>query len=206
MKIIRLTETNHKDAAREAAEALRKGGIILYPTDTLYGLAVDALNPHALARLRAIKGREKRKPISVALPSVAHIESHAVLTPQSRAIAEQFLPGPLTLVLTAYPHVPEELTLNGAVGIRVPNDPFVLALAEAFENPFTATSANRSGWSAPTNIPDALEHFGPAIDQLALIIDDGERGSGLSSTVVSFAGDTPVILREGVITREQLGL
>lgn len=207
MKILLLDEGNLEEAVREAADALRNGGIIIYPTDTLYGIGVNALDEEALAKLRRLKVREQKKPMSILVPSVAHIGRYGQMTETAREIAERFLPGGLTLVLQATEHTPKEVTLNDAIGIRVPDDAFSLALAEAFDGPITATSANRAGLTTPADIRSILEHFGRDIEHLTVLIDGGERAGGTPSTVVSFVhGETPRILREGKVSREELGL
>lgn len=205
MEIIRLWETDAAVAARRAIEVLKQGGIVLYPTDTLYGLGVDALNVRAIEKLKELKGRERKKPISVILPSLKHIDEHVVLGEAARAIGEKHLPGALTLVLPARSHIPEALTLNGALGVRIPNDPFSLALAERYLHPFTATSANLSGLPAGATVPDIFEQLGSRILHIDLVIDDGTR-NGTSSTVLEFRNGIPRVLREGALSREELGL
>lgn len=207
MKIVVLEDGNLEAVAKEAADALKKGGIVIYPTDTLYGIGVNALDETALAKLRRLKVREQKKPMSILVPSVAHISRYGHLTDAARAIAERHLPGGLTLILPATEHAPRDISLNDAIGVRVPGDEFCRALSEAFDGPITATSANRAGLTTPCDIRSILEHFGPDIEHLSVVVDGGERSGGVSSTVVSFVhGDTPRILREGVITREELGL
>ena len=207
MKIVVLEDGNLEAVAKEAAQALKKGGIVIYPTDTLYGIGVNALDETALAKLRRLKVRQQKKPMSILVPSVAHISRYGHLTDTARAIAERHLPGGLTLVLPATKHAPRDVSLNDAIGIRVPGDEFCRALSEAFDGPITATSANRAGLTTPHDIRSILEHFGQDIEHLSVIVDGGERSGGVSSTVVSFVhGETPRILREGVITREELGL
>ncbi|MEK9160868.1 MAG: L-threonylcarbamoyladenylate synthase [Patescibacteria group bacterium] len=206
MQIIRLTEENTEKAAYTAAEALAQGGIIIYPTDTIYGFGVNALDPEALVRLRHLKVREQKKPVSILVPTIGHIERYGELSSEARAIAERHLPGALTLVLPATKHAPKEVLLNDAVGIRVPGDTFSRALGAAFGGPITSTSANRAGIPTPRDIQSMIEHFGPDIEHVSVIIDGGECSGGVSSTVISFAhGDTPRILREGAIPRSELG-
>lgn len=205
MEIIRI-EDDPVPAARRAAEVLAQGGIVLYPTDTLYGLAVDALNKKAVANLRALKGRERRKPVSIVVRDHKSIDDHAVLHEQGRGMAERHLPGALTLVLPARPHLADDLTLNGTIGVRIPRDPFVEALAYRYQNPFTATSANRSGLPTPSRIEDILRQFGIDIMHIDLVIDDGERAGGTPSTVVTFIDGVPHVLRDGAISREELGI
>ncbi|MBP9816518.1 MAG: threonylcarbamoyl-AMP synthase [Candidatus Pacebacteria bacterium] len=207
MKIVILEDGNLDAVAREAADALKMGGIVIYPTDTLYGIGVNALDESALAKLRRLKVREQKKPMSILVPSVEHISRYGHMTDAAKEIAERHLPGGLTLILPATEHAPRDITLNDAIGIRVPGDAFSLALAEMFDGPVTATSANRAGLTTPSDIRSILEHFGPDIEHLSIVVDGGERSGGTPSTVISFVhGDIPRILREGVITREELGL
>ncbi|MES2668662.1 MAG: L-threonylcarbamoyladenylate synthase [Patescibacteria group bacterium] len=204
MKIVRLSDQGVDRAAKSAAQILAKGGIVLFPTDTLYGLAVDATNPKAIARFRELKGREKKKPISVIVPDTGSIKDYAQMNETAERLAEKFLPGALTLVMKATRRIPAELTLNGAVGIRIPDDPFCLALAKAFTKPFTATSANRSGRETPDTVAGVIDQFGHLASGIALAIDDGDRKGRKPSTVVTTVDGEAHIMREGAITREEL--
>jgi L-threonylcarbamoyladenylate synthase len=206
MELIQLNDRNFAQAVKQAADTLAKGGIVLYPTDTLYGLAVDALNVEALERLRALKGREKKKPISVVVSGVAAIETHAEVHPSAAWYAKRYLPGALTMVLPGKDHLPKELMLNGAVGIRIPNDAFALALAEKFSNPFTATSANTSGIPTPATANEIIRQFGSLAHAIDLVIDAGTRESEHGSTVITFREGVPYILREGVLRKTDLGI
>src|SRR5262249_40502109 len=154
-------ETNLQDAARKAAEVLARGGIVVYPTDTVYGLGVDAENHEALERLKELKGRDKKRPISVIVSSVEEIEQYATLTDEAKALAEKFLPGPLTLVLTAKDTLAETIGLNGAIGVRIPNNAFCQALAKAFGKPYTTTSANLTGLPPLSSVDKLMWEFGP---------------------------------------------
>ncbi len=204
MEILRLSEVGVEEAARKASRVLKKGGLVLFPTDTLYGIAADATNPKALALLRELKGREKKKPISVIVPDIASIERYAITNEASRLLAERFLPGALTLVLSAKNTIPEELLLNEAIGIRIPDDPFCLALARAFGKPYTATSANKSGRETPSTVREVLMQFGHEVNDIALAIDDGDRNGRKPSTVVTTVDGVPYVLREGAIPRGQI--
>jgi len=206
MEIVRLTPDNLEEAAKKASEVLAAGGIVVYPTDTVYGLAVDALDMEALNRLKRLKGRDTKRPISIVVPDLKTMEECGTLNEAARAFASTHLPGPLTLVLPAHPYVPSELTLNGGVGVRIPNDPFCLTLARAYGRPFTTTSANQTHMTTPKTVTELVWHFGPRVSEIALIIDDGERAGGSGSTVVSCLEETPRILRQGVLSREELGL
>lgn len=206
MEILQLSRTGVEAAAKKAAQILRNGGIVLYPTDTIYGLAVDATNARALRNLRELKGREAKKPVSIVVPSIEAIGTYGVMNDASRALAERFLPGALTLVLPAKDAVPSELVLAGGVGIRIPDDPFCLALARTFGKPYTATSANRSGREPGSTVESILTQFGSGAHGIDLVIDDGERKGRMASTVVTTVSGTPYVLREGAISRETLGL
>ena len=206
MEIIRLSDETMKSALLQSRDVLARGGIVLYPTDTLYGLAVDAGNPTALARLRTLKGRETKKPISIVAKSVEALDSYVSWNPIARALAEKHLPGALTLVLPAREIVPNDIQLIGAVGVRVPDDVFSRALATLYGGIFTATSANRSGLATERTPHDILMQFGSRIVDIDLVIDAGERAGGIGSTVVTFRDGTPYIQREGLISREELGI
>lgn len=206
MEFIELSNSNVKETAARAASALSEGGIVLYPTDTIYGLGVDATNHAALVRLKELKGRDKKKPISVIMPDLATIERYAVLGGAARKLAEKFLPGALTLVLPVRDAAFSEITLNNAIGIRIPDDEFCRALSQAFGKPFTSTSANRAGRETARHTNEVLAQFGDRMSEVALVVDGGERKNELPSTVVSCIGETPHVLREGALSREALGL
>lgn len=206
MKILRLSDTNLEQAAQEAALVLQKGGLVLFPTDTLYGLAVNALDTEALARLRDVKGRERRKPISIIVPDIASIDVHASLHPKARVLADKHLPGALTLVLPAASHIPDEVALNGSIGVRVPDDAFALAFARAAGVPITATSANKSGYQPPATVDGVISQLRHSSLHIDLVIDAGERSGGVPSTVVTFIDEIPYVLREGALSRATLGI
>lgn len=206
MKIVRIADIGHLAAAEEAARVLQAGGIVLYPTDTLYGLGVDIQNAEAIERLRELKGRERRKPVSVVVSSIEELLAHAHVHEEAQALAQRHLPGALTLVVSARSHIPEGVTLNGTIGMRIPNDPFVLALAQAFGKPFTATSANPSGHATQGSPTDIVIAMGPRTELIDLVVDDGSREGTAASTVVLFTGDTPLVLRDGALSRRELGI
>ena len=206
MEIIRLDDGNFDAALARATAILKRGGIVLYPTDTLYGLAVDALNRPALEKLRELKGREKKKPISIVVPDAADIERHADLHPAARPLVDRHLPGALTVVLPGLKHLPSELMLNGQIGVRVPNELFAREMARSLKRPVTATSANLSGLTTPSTVHAIIAQLGMGAQHVDLVIDAGERAGGTPSTVITFIGETPYILREGAIGRGELGL
>jgi len=207
MKRVSIREVGIEHAAREAAHVLSDGGIVLYPTETVYGLGVDATNPQALRKLYGLKNRDLHKTSLIAVGSVADIEQYGVMNALSRSLAEHFLPGALTLVLQATEQALEGIIRDdGTVGIRVPSDPFCIALSMEFKGAYTSTSANISRLPPAGSVDDILAQFGELASAISIVIDDGERNQGTPSTIVSCVTEVPVILREGVLSREELGL
>lgn len=204
MEIVRLREVGVEEAARQAARVLKDGGVVLFPTDTVYGLAVDAMNPEALARLRALKGRDEKKPISVIVPGIESLSRYGIMHDRAHELADRFLPGALTLVVEATKEIPAELTQDGAIGLRVPDDTFCLALAETFGTPYTATSANRSGLPTLGSVAAILEQFGDSAPMIDLVIDDGTRSGTEPSTIVAIRDGSVSVLREGAIPSETI--
>lgn len=206
MEFIRLTDDTLKDAARRAAAVLKKGGIVLFPTDTLYGLAADAMNRPAIERLKRIKARETKKPIHVVVRDHEALDEYVHMNDRARELASRHLPGALTLVLPGTGRIPDEILLNGTLGVRIPDDPFARELAHAFGTPYTATSANMAGLPTPAHPNAVLEQLGRAAVHIDLVIDDGPREGGKPSTVVAVIGDAAYVLREGRLSREELGI
>jgi L-threonylcarbamoyladenylate synthase len=174
-----------------AARTIREGGLVVYPTETVYGLGADALNPDAVETVFEAKGRDRDRPLSLGVPSVdAALE---FTTPNDRELRfmRAFLPGPVTVVVPKRDVVPDALTGGREkVGVRVPDHEVALALFEAAETPVTATSANRSGEPSSRTV----EEVSPAIRERATVVDGGET-PGTESTVVDVREDR--IVREG---------
>jgi L-threonylcarbamoyladenylate synthase len=186
-----------------AVECLRQGGLVAFPTDTLYGLGVDAGNDKAVDRLF----QAKRRPPEVPLPIlIATVEQAATLTESMPALALKlgylYWPGPLTMVLERSPAF-ESLALAGgdSVALRVPDHAVPLALIRSLGRPVTGTSANRSGQPAPRTADEVVEQLDGDVD---IVIDAGPCPLGIESTVVDLRGDAPRLLREGAIRREDL--
>lgn len=182
--------------------------IILYPTETLYALGVNALDEVELKKLFAIKGREMDKPTSWLVRSVEDIEQYAEVGEKAAKIAKRFLPGPLTLVLKCRDSIPMWATAeNGTIGFRISSDQHAQKLIadymEEHDAPLTCTSANVSG--APTlQIPtEILQQFGAKAKDITSIIDDGPRKS-LATTIVRVIDDEVTLLREGSISEEEI--
>lgn len=209
METIRLSDTGAEAAAVKAAAVLRAGGVILYPTDTLYGLGADALSDKALLKVQKIKGRDEKKPVHAIIADLAMAERYAVLNENALALARAFWPGPLTLVLEKKQGMETGIGRDiKTVGIRIPDNKFCLALAQEFGKPYTGTSANKSGEEPKRSIPAILEQLGKVAENIDLVIDAGDRPAGgaarLPSTVVDIHAGRPVILREGAILSKEI--
>lgn len=177
------------DEIDRAATAIREGSLVVYPTETVYGLGADALDADAVRRVFETKGRSPDKPVSLAVPDVARVSEYARPTDREERFMREFLPGPVTVLLAAREMVPDVLTAGRSrVGVRVPDQPTALALLERVA-PLTATSANRSGTQSARRVADLEASFR---ERVAVVLDDGDR-PGTESTVVDVS--------EGVIHR-----
>jgi L-threonylcarbamoyladenylate synthase len=186
-----------------AAAALRAGGLVILPTETVYGLAADAANPRAVAAVYEAKGRPSFNPLIAHVADVAMARRIARFDPRAEALAAAFWPGPLTLVLSVGDAAAVcDLARAGleTVAIRAPAHPFAQALLAAFDGPLVAPSANRSGRPSPTTFADAVAETGV---NAAAALDGGVCAIGLESTVVSLL-DVPRLLRPGAVTRAQI--
>jgi len=173
-------------------------GLILYPTETVYGLGVDVFDPVALKRLYELKGRNAAKASSWLVKDIKEIERYAHVDESARRIAERFLPGPLTLILKVKDDVPSEM-----LGFRISSDQHAQALAEESEHPLTATSANPSGEPTLQTPKEILAQFGKKADMISRVIDDGPR-HGEPSTVVRVVGGKCEIIRVGAIPAQEI--
>lgn len=186
------------ESIRRAADVLRGGGLVVFPTDTVYGLGVDPQNAAAVARIYDVKGREARKPLQLLLQSPDQLGLVArELSPLARKVADRFFPGGITLVVRRSGAVPAEAVAGGdTVGVRVPGSRVCLALVEAFGRPLAATSANLSGGPSPRTAEEALGQIGELID---LVLDGGPCPAGIDSTVLDATGESLRVLREGAV-------
>ncbi len=191
------------EAIREASQVLARGGLVAFPTDTLYALGANALDPRAIERVLAVKGRHHGKPLSVLLPSAEQAGELAVELPDAvRALMQTFWPGPLTVVLRASSKVPPVLVgATGTVGLRVPAGALARSLLAAFGGPIIGTSANKSGGADPGDARAVQKAVGGQID---LILDGGRVTLGVPSTVIDCTSDPARILREGAVPRGEL--
>lgn len=186
-----------------AVDVLKRDGVMVYPTETFYGLGVNAFSAAAIDKVYALKGREKSKPLSVVISEPEMLrELIAEVPPLFKPLAEAFWPGPLTLVFKASPHIPSELVAKGGtIGVRLPAVPWIWTLIDRTGFPLTATSANLSGEEAEADPESVLQIFRGKVE---LILDAGSTPGALPSSVVDLTGDSPRILREGQIPGSQL--
>ena len=185
-------------AVKQAAELLRAGEVVALPTETVYGLAANALDAHAVARIFEIKGRPAHNPIIVHVDGVA-LAQRCVRewTPDAEKLAMAFWPGPLTLVLPRSSEIPDIVTAGGAtVGVRWPSHPFIQAVIHECGFPLAAPSANASNLLSPTNAEHVRKSLG---DKVRLIVDGGQSQVGLESTVVDLTSEPARVLRPGMI-------
>jgi L-threonylcarbamoyladenylate synthase len=198
------TNTNYF-TKRAALKALRSGEVIVYPTDTIYGLGADATNTEAVARVQHIKQRDANKPILAMVADRAMLQNYAVMTPLAERLADRFLPGPLTLVLAARDERLSALTApDGSVGFRMPDTAFCLRMAHALGRPITSTSVNNTGEEPAQEVQRAVASLGDRSEHLSLVIDVGPVETVVPSTIVDARGERAVLLREGAIAREVL--
>jgi L-threonylcarbamoyladenylate synthase len=191
------------DAIRTAADTIRAGGLVAFPTETVYGLGGNALDLHAIARIFAAKGRPANNPVIVHVADEAAARALAHAWPDAAArLAAAYWPGPLTLVVEKAAQVPDSVTAGGpTVAIRVPSHPVALALVRAAGVPIAAPSANPSGHVSPTTAGHVLAIL---MDKVDLILDGGPTTVGLESTVVDVTCSPPAILRPGMVTASQI--
>jgi len=187
----------------EGISILKRGGIVAFPTDTVYGLGACASNQQAVERVYTIKERPQNMALPLLLADTSQISGIADTVPEvAWLLVRHFLPGALTLVLPKANSLPDIVTGGGiTVAIRIPAHPIPVALAEGLGTPIVGTSANLSGKPSALTADEVYAQFGDSID---LVIDGGRCPGGRESTIVDVTGETPVILREGAIARKEL--
>jgi L-threonylcarbamoyladenylate synthase len=186
-----------------AAAVLRRGGLVAFPTETVYGLGADATNADAVTKIFAAKGRPSTNPLIVHVADAAVARRYATAWPPAAAqLADRFWPGPLTLVLPKAPDIVPAVTAGlNTVGLRVPDHPVALQLLREFGGAVAAPSANRSNRVSPTTADHVREELGDAVD---LVLDGGPCRVGIESTVLDLTTERPTILRPGGLSREQI--
>jgi L-threonylcarbamoyladenylate synthase len=186
-----------------AAEVIQAGGLIVYPTETIYGIGSNALHRRGIKRIHALKRRTERRPILVLVPTIESVLPLVQrIPPTGRKFMEAFWPGPLTLVFSASRTLPEELIQGrGTVGIRIPSCTLCLRLLELCECPITSTSANLSGEAPLSSIEEMKKVLTPGID---LYLDAGVLPPSKPSTVVDVSEEIPRLVREGAVSADAL--
>ena len=182
---------------------LKQGGIVAFPTDTVYGLGACASIPQAVERVFEVKGRSRNMALPLLLAHTSQInEVASSVPPIAWLLADKFLPGALTVVLCKSNSVHDIITGGGmTVAIRVPAHPVPVALVEGLGAPIVGTSANLSGRPSTLTADEVYNQFGDKVD---LVIDGGRCSGGQESTIVDVTGEEPVVLREGAISRQEL--
>ena len=187
----------------EAVEIISEGGTVSFPTESFYGLGVDATNPAAVKKIFAIKKRERHLPLLILLSSMEELAQYVQSIPAGAIkMGKQFWPGGLTMIFDASQRLPLLLTAGkGKVGIRISSHPLPTALSQASHIPITGTSANVSGTPACTTAQQVIRFLGNHVD---LILDGGATSGKKPSTVLDVTVDPPLLLREGIISAEEI--
>ncbi len=203
-KIIKVDEKNLKeDLIKLGANVIKEGGLVAFPTETVYGLGANGLNEEAIEKIFIAKGRPQDNPLILHVASVKQVESLVESIPtEAKILMERFWPGPLTMIFKRSNLIPDMITAGlDTVAIRMPNNHIALELIKTSGVPIAAPSANTSGRPSPTLASHVIEDLNGKID---MIIDGGSTGIGVESTVLDVSGDVPTILRPGGITLEDL--
>ncbi len=197
------TELVHADALDRAAALIAHGELVAFPTETVYGLGGNALDPAASAKIYAAKGRPSDNPLIVHIADMSQLQEAArEVPPQARLLAEAFWPGPLTMILWKNAQVPTETTGGlDTVAVRMPSHPIAQELIRRSACMIAAPSANASGRPSPTEAAHVMQDLQ---GRIPMIIDGGTVGIGIESTIIDLTEDVPMVLRPGYITREEL--
>ena len=192
------------DELEEVAEIIRNGGVVIFPTETVYGIGGNALNTETIKKIYEVKKRPSSKPLSILVKDKDEIEKYAQITSEiEKKIIDNFMPGPITLVLKKKENIiPEIVTAgNDTIGVRIPNNNIIAQVLKSCSLPIAAPSANISGQPSSTKLEDVIDDFNGKVDAM---IDGGECTEKVSSTVVQVVDGKVRILREGVITIEDI--
>ena len=202
MSGVRIVPEGDGASGDEAVRVLRDGGLVCYPTDTVYGIGAAASDDAAVRRLYAAKGRPLDKPLPLLLADVSDAARVAEVTPLAKALAGRFWPGALTIVMRKAGSY-RSLALAGgdSVALRVPDHELVRGIVRALGEPITGTSANRTGTRAPISAAEVAFQMGEMVE---LIIDGGQSRTKLESTVIDITHDKPEIVREGAVSRGEV--
>ena len=202
MSPVCIADASDSQAIQYAAQIIRDGGLVAFPTETVYGLGADAENPVAVARIFEVKRRPHIDPLIVHVADMESARHYGIFSEAACKLCEQFWPGPLTLVAARSARIPPIVTAGlDTVAIRVPSHPAALALIRAADRAIAAPSANLFGHVSPTEAEHVADQLGTDVD---LILDGGPTTIGVESTILSFEAEKPVVLRAGGTTLEEL--
>lgn len=201
-EIIGTDDFYNNGGLERAAQIIKDGGLVVFPTETVYGLGGDATNPQSSKKIYAAKGRPSDNPLIIHISKPEEAEPYAVTSESFYRLAEKFMPGPLTVILPKKSTVPFETTGGlDSVAVRCPSNDIANSLIAASGVPIAAPSANLSGKPSPTNAADVIQDMNGRVD---MIIDGGESDIGLESTIVKLDGNRGALLRPGAITVDAL--
>ena len=203
MKYIKLNEDEIEKIAKEAVEVIKMGGIVIAPTDTVYGIIADALNEKAVEKIYEIKKRKKTNPLSILVSNKDMLKKVVKkVSFEEEKIINRFFPGAITLIFEKNEQIPDIVTSGlDTVGIRMPNDKFLLKAIELLGSPIVATSLNLAGEESKTNLDNISQEI---LNNVDYVIDNGNTKIGVASTVAKIDGKKIEILREGTITKNMM--
>ena len=198
-----IIKTVTENSLKTAGEILKNGGIVAFPTDTVYGLGAAYSNENAVSKIFEAKGRDEGKPLSILVSDISQVELLALEIPEgTKKLMEKFWPGALTVILKKRPEISDKISAGkDTIGIRMPDYSVTLDLIREAGSPLAAPSANTSGKRSSVSAEDVFEDLNGKIDML---LDGGTCPVGLSSTVLDLTGEEPLILREGIITKTMI--
>jgi L-threonylcarbamoyladenylate synthase len=202
MKTIKINETPENEVVAAAIDSLSAGGLVIFPTETVYGAGVDATNQAAVNKLLAYKSRREGKPLSIALSDKKTAAEYVYINEQAEALYEKFLPGPVTVISKSKGTVAEGVASEfGTLGVRIPDYPLLLEILKAYQKPVTATSANGSGERKPYSVQDIFDGLSEKQKGLVdLVLDAGTLPPNEPSTVIDTTLSTPTTLRQGALS------
>jgi len=197
MRILKATREN----VLTASQAVKTGGLVVYPTDTVYGLGCDPFNVDAVKRVFRVKGKRK-KPLPILASDIEHVEKIVYLSKNARKITDRFWPGPLMIVVPKKPTLPNIVTCNlGSVGVRVPKHDLAIQFISLSNGLLVGTSANKTGKKPALTASEAAEQLGKEVD---VILDIGPTSLGVPSTVINLTSEKPKILRKGPVSSKDI--
>ncbi|MBN2466799.1 MAG: threonylcarbamoyl-AMP synthase [Deltaproteobacteria bacterium] len=188
---------------KSAVDVMRAGGVVAYPTETFYGLGVDALSGGAIRKIYSIKKRDPSQPLLILISHYDLLSEYVAMVPEiARKLTERFWPGPLTIIFSASPRIPSLLCAGtGKIAVRISSHPIARALAAAMDVPITSTSANLTGLPSPTMPEEVFNQLHSKID---MIIDGGKTMGGMPSTIVDVTMSPLQLVREGAISFNEI--